>query len=89
MIVLGLGVFYQQELTNVAREAARYAAIHSATAQCPTVSNLVPGPSARTYYAMRPARGPVATDDRLRPTEGIRTAARRRPPLRVLVRVLV
>ena len=25
MIVLGIGVFYQQELTNVAREAARYA----------------------------------------------------------------
>lgn len=44
IIVLGIGVFYQQELTNVAREAARYAAIHSATAQCPTVSNLAPDP---------------------------------------------
>jgi hypothetical protein len=44
IIALGLGVFYQQELTNVAREAARYAAIHSATAQCPTVSNLDPDP---------------------------------------------
>lgn len=44
IIVLGIGVFYQQELTNVAREAARYAAIHSATAQCPTVSNLPPDP---------------------------------------------
>jgi hypothetical protein len=44
IVVLGIGVFYQQELTNVAREAARYAAIHSATAQCPTVSNLDPDP---------------------------------------------
>lgn len=50
MIVLGIGVFYQQELTNVAREAARYAAIHSATAQCPTVSNLDPDPAPQTYY---------------------------------------
>lgn len=50
IIVLGIGVFYQQELTNVAREAARYAAIHSATAQCPTVSNLDPDPAPQTYY---------------------------------------
>ena len=33
-----LWVFYQQQLTNVAREAARYAAIHSSTAICPTAS---------------------------------------------------
>jgi hypothetical protein len=33
---IGLWVFYQQQVTNVAREAARYAAIHSATAPCPT-----------------------------------------------------
>ena len=50
IIVLGIGVFYQQELTNVAREAARYAAIHSATAQCPTVSNLNPDPAPQSYY---------------------------------------
>lgn len=37
-IVIGIGVFYQQQVTNAAREAARHAAIHSATAQCPTVS---------------------------------------------------
>jgi Flp pilus assembly protein TadG len=43
VIVLGVGVFYQQQLTNAAREAARYASIHSATAQCPTVSKLPPG----------------------------------------------
>lgn len=38
IIVFGLYVFYQQQLTNVAREAARYAAIHSSTAICPTSS---------------------------------------------------
>ncbi len=38
IISLGIGVFYQQQLTNAAREAARYAAIHSATSQCPTTS---------------------------------------------------
>jgi hypothetical protein len=37
VIVLGLFVFYQQQLTNVARESARFAAIHSSTAPCPTV----------------------------------------------------
>jgi Flp pilus assembly protein TadG len=40
IIILGVGVFYQQQVTNAAREAARYAAIHSATAQCPTVPHL-------------------------------------------------
>lgn len=54
IIVLGIGVFYQQELTNVAREAARYAAIHSATAQCPTVSNLDPDPPPQSYYRCDP-----------------------------------
>jgi hypothetical protein len=37
IIVFGLFVFYQQQLTNVAREAARFAAINSSTAICPTV----------------------------------------------------
>ena len=55
MITLGIGVFYQQELTNVAREAARYAAIHSATAQCPTVSNRDPDPAPRTYFRCDPS----------------------------------
>lgn len=54
IIVLGIGVFYQQALTNVAREAARYAAIHSATAQCPTVSNLDPDPPPQSYYRCDP-----------------------------------
>ena len=38
IISTGLWVFYQQQLTNAAREAARYAAIHSSTAICPTAS---------------------------------------------------
>jgi hypothetical protein len=42
IIIMGSGVFYQQQLTNAAREAARYAAIHSATSQCPTTSRLDP-----------------------------------------------
>jgi hypothetical protein len=42
IITLGIGVFYQQQVTNAAREASRYAAVHSATARCPTVSNLAP-----------------------------------------------
>lgn len=42
IVIFGSGVFYQQQLTNAAREAARYAAIHSATSQCPTTSRLDP-----------------------------------------------
>jgi hypothetical protein len=45
IIVLGTGIFYHQQLSNAAREGARYAALHSATAQCPTVSNLDPDPA--------------------------------------------
>ena len=40
IVALGIGVFYQQELTNAAREAARFASVHSATAQEPTVAHL-------------------------------------------------
>jgi len=42
VIVLGIVVFYNQQLTNAAREAARFAGVHSATAQCPVVSSLDP-----------------------------------------------
>jgi TadE-like protein. len=42
ILTFGIGVFYQQQLDNAAREAARYAAIHSATSQCPTTSRLMP-----------------------------------------------
>lgn len=42
IIVLGVGVFYQQQVTNAAREAARWAALHSATSTCPIVGSLHP-----------------------------------------------
>lgn len=42
ILTFGIGVFYQQQLDNAAREAARFAAIHSATSQCPTTSWLPP-----------------------------------------------
>lgn len=42
IIVLGLGLFYDQQVKNAAREGARFAAVHSATSRCPTVSNLTP-----------------------------------------------
>ena len=51
VIVLGIGLFYQQQITNAAREAARYAAIHSATADCPTSSWL---PATRHGAGTRP-----------------------------------
>ena len=64
IVILGLGVFYQQQVTNAAREAARYAAIHSATAQCPTASTLDPHGGAAGAYVPRTY---VACD---RPSEG-------------------
>ena len=51
IITLGLGVFYQQQVTNAAREAARYAVIHTATDDgCPTVSNRAPDPAKLFIY---------------------------------------
>lgn len=52
IISLGMGLFYQQQVTNAAREAARYAAISSATSPCPTVSHLDPDVTVRptSYY---------------------------------------
>lgn len=54
IIVLGIAVFYQQEIANAAREGARFAAINTATARCPTVSNLAPDvallPLPNSYY---------------------------------------
>jgi hypothetical protein len=44
VIVLGLYVFYQQQITNVARESARWAVIHSSTSLCPTVGWRDPQP---------------------------------------------
>ena len=61
IITLGLGIFYQQQVTNAAREAARYAAIHSATATCPTVPQLTavdrrwdPDPPISRYFRCDP-----------------------------------
>jgi len=42
VIVLGLYVFNNQQVTNAAREADRYAAVHSTGSVCPTVSRLDP-----------------------------------------------
>lgn len=49
IIILGIGVFYQQQLTNAAREAARFAAISSATAQCPVAGSEDPQSPPLTY----------------------------------------
>jgi TadE-like protein len=54
IVVLGLTIFYTQEVTNAAREAARYAAIHSSTAQCPTVSWKNPQVPPNSYYRCDP-----------------------------------
>lgn len=65
IVILGIGVFYQQQLANAAREAARYAVIHSATADCPTVSWRDPDVSnaAKTYYRCdAPPNWPYMTD---------------------------
>jgi hypothetical protein len=58
IVILGIGVFYQQQVTNAAREAARYAAVNSATSRCPTVSRLDPGPPG----VVDPVSGRVAAD---------------------------
>ena len=50
IISVGLWVFYQQQLSNAAREAARYAATHSSSAQCPTVSHRDPQAPPTSYY---------------------------------------
>ena len=63
IIVLGIGVFYQQQVTNAAREGARYASVHSATARCPTVSNETPSAPPDSYWACDPpaTRWPLMT----------------------------
>jgi hypothetical protein len=64
IVIIGIGIFYQQQVTNAAREAARFAAIHSATAQCPTASTLDPRGGAGGAYVQQEY---VACD---RPSEG-------------------
>ena len=53
IIVLGMFVFYQQQITNVAREAARFAGVHSSGAACPTSSWRDPQ-APLASYAMKP-----------------------------------
>lgn len=50
IIIIGLGVFFQQEIASAARDAARYAAVHTSTAVCPTVSTIDP----RNFGALAP-----------------------------------
>ena len=57
ILILGIGVFYQQQVTNAAREAARYASITSATAQCPTASHLDPRPGSIDPISGRQSTG--------------------------------
>src|SRR6266508_988954 len=65
IITFGLYVFYNQQLQNAAREAARYAAVHSSTDPlCPTVSQLNPigpllpgGPTGRYGRCDAPENG--------------------------------
>src|SRR5438270_7600182 len=56
ILILGVGVFYQQQLSNAAREATRYAVLHSATSDCPTVSWMDPDVAVapKTYYRCDP-----------------------------------
>lgn len=42
IMVFGIGLFYQQQITTVARESARYAAVHSASSNCPVGGRLPP-----------------------------------------------
>lgn len=49
IITLGIGVFYQQQISNAAREAARYASIHSATSLSPVAGSFDPASPLDTY----------------------------------------
>jgi hypothetical protein len=64
IVILGIGIFYQQQLTNAAREAARYASIHSATSAQPTVSKRDPSEGALAAYK------PLSYNEYDRPSEG-------------------
>jgi hypothetical protein len=57
VIVLGLWVFYNQQLENAAREAARFASVHSTGAVCPTVSWVDPGANGILYRCDAPEDG--------------------------------
>jgi hypothetical protein len=63
IITLGIGVFYQQQLANAAREAARYAVVHSASSLCPTVSWIDPDVATQPhgYYRCDAPTGSATT----------------------------
>lgn len=72
IVTFGIGVFYQQQLNNAVRVAARYAAIHSATDPfCPTASWLPPAPG---YLPTLPDYQPCDNPSNRWP--GMRDAAR-------------
>jgi hypothetical protein len=79
LITLGLYVFYQQQLNAAAREAARYAAIHSSSAQCPTASWMAPGalsPPPTSYWPCdSPPSWPLMTDAGRRSVWGVNPSA--------------
>lgn len=56
IIILGIGVFYQQQVAHAAREAARFAVVNTGSAQCPTVSNREADPATRpnSYWECDP-----------------------------------
>ena len=56
IIIIGIGVFYQQQVAHAAREAARFAVVNTGSAQCPTVSNRLPDAAVVTgnYWACDP-----------------------------------
>ena len=49
IIIVGIGTFYQQQVTNAAREGARFAAVSSATAQCPVAGTYDPSSPPLSY----------------------------------------
>ncbi len=71
IVVFGIGVFYQQQLNNAAREAARYAAIHSTTAQYSVDSNRLPAYAQPDSYQYGSGDVPPSWD---RMTDAARTA---------------
>ncbi|HEX7197587.1 MAG TPA: TadE family protein, partial [Candidatus Limnocylindria bacterium] len=56
IIVLGIGIFYQQQVAHAAREAARFAVVNTGSASCPVVSNREADPATRpdSYWACDP-----------------------------------
>ena len=64
VIIFGLFVFNEQQIQNVAREGARFAAVHSATAQCPTASWKLPNSSAISTRWLIDRYGPCDPPDR-------------------------